>query len=323
MDEEEALGSILNDAWQRDIIYMSNQDMGVSPMADWWNNGEDVVAELGRLMKIRRAALDRMGEHTVKTGAPLATIEEALVPIYLYHRWAVQSASSVLGGQDYIYSLRGDGREPFQRMSAEKQLEALEALAATLEPSELAIPKAVIDKLPPRPSEYGSHRELFPRTTGSAFDVITPAAVAADITVGFVLEPDRAARLVGQHAVDPSLPSLEAVIDRLVEATFEGSAGNAYEEEILRASQRVVVDRLMWLSARAALAQVRATASHRLEQLHDRLDSGAPGDEATVAHRRTARQRHRTVHGPARPRSSARSMFPGPLRARPSVATPA
>jgi len=284
VDEAEALGSILNEAWKQDLRLMSNQDMEVSPKADWWNNGEDVVAELNRLMKVRRAALDRMGEKTIKKDAPMATIEEALVPIYLYHRWAVQAASSVLGGQDYIYSLRGDRREPFTRPTAERQHTALEALTATLEPSELAVPKAVIDKLPPRPMGFGAHRELFPRTTGSAFDVLAPAAIASDITIGFVLEPDRAARVVGQHAIDPTLPGLEDVIDRLTEATFDGMATNPYEEEILRTSQRVLTNRLMWLAGRAPLAQVRAIALLRLETLQKRLKDASAQDEAERAH---------------------------------------
>jgi len=284
VDEEEALGSILNDAWKRDIIFMSNQDMAVSPKSDWWNNGADVVDELTRLMKVRRSALDRMGEKTIKKDTPMAMIEEALVPIYLYHRWAVQAASSVLGGQDYIYAIRGDGRVPFTRPSAARQRAALEALAATLKPSELAVPKAVIDLLPPRPAGFGSHRELFPRSTGSSFDVLAPPAIASDITIGFVLEPDRAARIVGQHAIDPTLPGLEEVIDRMTEATFGGKATNAYEEEILRASQRVLADRLMWLAGRAPLAQVRAIAFLRLQKLHEKLEDSSDAKEATHAH---------------------------------------
>jgi hypothetical protein len=293
VDENEALGSILNEAWQQDIRFMSNQDMSVSPMSDWWNNGNDVVEELERLMRVRRAALDRMGENTIKLGMPMASIEEALVPIYLYHRWAVQSAASVIGGQDYIYSLRGDGRVPFQRPSADRQRAALDALTATLRPSELAIPRAVIDRLPPRPAGFGMHRELFPRTTGSAFDVLTPAAIASDITIGFVLEPARAARVVEQHAIDPNLPGLEEIIDRLTKATFEATAASPYEEEILRASQRVLMDRLMWLAGRAPLAQVRAIALLRLEELREELKDDTKAnanededeDEATRAHR--------------------------------------
>ena len=63
-------------------------------------------------MKVRRAALDRFDETVIKTEQPMATMEEALVPIYMYHRYAVEAAASALGGLDYIYAMRGDGRTP-------------------------------------------------------------------------------------------------------------------------------------------------------------------------------------------------------------------
>ena len=77
----------------------------------------------------------------------------------------------------------------------------------------------MLDSIPPRPPGWGLHRELFPRTTGEAFDPLGPATVAADVTIGFVLQPDRAARMVAQHAVDPTLPGLDEVIDRFTKAT--------------------------------------------------------------------------------------------------------
>ena len=67
------------------------------------------------------------------------------------------------------------------------------------------------------------HRELFARYTGDAFDPISPASIAADVTIGFLLQPDRAARMVAQHALDPSLPGLSDVIDALRKATFEAA----------------------------------------------------------------------------------------------------
>src|SRR5262249_57028125 len=146
------------------------------------------------------AALSRLGEHTIRNGAPMATIEEPLVPIYMYHRYAVESAASMVAGQDYIYGIRGDGRQPVKWETAVNQRKALDALAATLEPSELTVPKQVLDAIPPRPPGFGMHRELFPRTTGDGFDPITPATVAADVTIGFTLQLDRAARMVAQHA---------------------------------------------------------------------------------------------------------------------------
>src|SRR6185437_9563937 len=120
-----------------------------------------------------------------------------------------------------------------------------EALSNTLKPSELTVPKAILDMIPPRPPGFGRHRELFPRTTGDGFDPISPAMVASDVTIGFVLQLDRAARMVAQHAVNPSLPGLEEVIDRLTKATFDAPAANSYESEVRRAEERVLVDRVM------------------------------------------------------------------------------
>ncbi len=113
------------------------------------------------------------------------------------------------------------------------------------------MPKQVLDAIPPRPPGFGRHRELFPRTTGDGFDPLSPAMVASDVTIGFVLQLDRAARMVAQHAVDPTLPGLEEVIDRLTKAVFDSQVANAYEAEIRRAEERVLVDRVMWLATAA------------------------------------------------------------------------
>ena len=117
-DETAALTKILDDAWGQDLRYMTNQDTDVHPKVDQWSNGVDQADELYRLMKVRRAALDRIGEQTIRPGAPMATIEEPLVPIYMYHRYAVEGTASMIAGQDYIYGMRGDGRTPVKGESA-------------------------------------------------------------------------------------------------------------------------------------------------------------------------------------------------------------
>src|SRR5262249_25108218 len=152
--------------------------------------------ELYRMMKVRRAALNRIGEHTIRAGQPLATIEEPLVPIFMYHRYAVEAAASIVAGQDYIYGMRGGRRRPGKGVPVDDQRKALDALAVTLRPSELTVPKSILDLIPPRPPGWGMHRELFPRTTGDTFDPLAPATVASDVTIGFVLQLDRAARMI-------------------------------------------------------------------------------------------------------------------------------
>jgi hypothetical protein len=282
-DEPAALAKILDDAWAQDLRYMTNQDTEAHPRVDQWSNGVNQADELNRIMKIRRAALNRLGERTIRNGAPMATIEEPLVPIFMYHRYTVEAAASMVGGIDYIYGMRGDGRTPVKWETAANQRQALDALAGTLKPAELAVPKQVLDAIPPRPPGFGRHRELFPRTTGDGFDPISPAAVAADVTIGFTLQLDRAARMVAQHALDPKLPGLEEAIDRLTKATFDAPVGSPYEAEIRRAEERVLVDRTMWLASGAPNGQVRAIASWKLGKLAARLKAEATQSEAEQA----------------------------------------
>jgi hypothetical protein len=285
-DEARALQAILDEAWKEDLRFMTNQDMAVHPRVDWWSNGTDPAVELTRMMEVRRAALSRFGEQAIRAGTPMAQIEEALVPLYLHHRYQVEAAASVLGGQHYVYALRGDGREPVRPASVAEQQAALDALLATLRLSDLRVPETLLRLIPPRPPGWEPTRELFPRATGPAFDPIAPAAVAARHTVSFLLDPQRAARLVAQHAVDPSLPGLERVLEALAAAVFEARPAGTYEAEIARAVQRVVAEQMMELAATARHAQVRALASLRLQLLASKLESPLAGgtDEATTAH---------------------------------------
>jgi hypothetical protein len=281
-NEATELRKILDDAWTADLRYFSNQDTDIHPRVEQWSNGTNQADELVRMLKIRRAALNRIGEQTIRTGAPMATIEEPLVPIYMHHRYAVEGTASMIAGQEYVYALRGDGRTPTKWESLVNQNKALDALSAALKPSELTIPKKILDLIPPRPPGFGMHRELFTRTTGEAFDPIAPARVASDLVIGFVLQPDRASRMVAQNAVDTTLPGLGDVIDRLTKATFDAVTATPYEAAVRRASSRVLVDRLTWLASVAPDAQVRAVASRKLQRLAAR--TAAVANEAEVAH---------------------------------------
>ena len=72
--------------------------------------------------------------------------------------------------------------------------------------------------------------------------------VAADHTVSRVLEPSRAARLVQQHALDPSLPGLAEVLTALVDAVRPEPDETLYRTELRLATYRVLVDRIMALA---------------------------------------------------------------------------
>lgn len=289
-NEAAALDRILEDARNDGITFITDQDArpagSAHPLAHLWDNGANAATELDRMMDVRRVALNNFSEAAIRNGRPLATLEEALVPLYLSHRYQVEAASKVLGGLYYTYALRGDGQQPLRPVPESEQKRAMEALLRTLDPSELTLPDKVLELIPPRPAGYGLNRELFRRYTGLVFDAISPAVVAADNTVAMILQPERAARLVQQEARDQALPGLGEVIRDLVDATFEADTDNGYEAEVSRAVQRVVVDRLMGLAARAPMPQVRAVASLALDELAERAEqrTASDGGDADRAH---------------------------------------
>jgi hypothetical protein len=270
-DEDAALDAIIQAGLSDGISFISDQDArpagSAHPKVHLWDNGATAAGELNRMMDVRRVALDHFGETAIKTGEPMATMEDALVPLFLHHRYQAEATTKVVGGQYYTYAMRGDGQEPLRSVPAAEQHEALDALMRTLHPSELTIPRNVLDNLPPRPFRYGPHQELFRRHTGLVFDAVAPATAAADATLGFLFQPERAARMVQQAALDPSLPGLDEVIARVSDETFSLEPADAYEAEINRAVERVLVEKLMSLAATSPVSQVRAIAHYSLSEL--------------------------------------------------------
>jgi hypothetical protein len=286
-DEALALDAIIADARSEGITFITDQDArpagSAHPQVHLWDNGSDAAAELDRMMAVRRVALDRFGEEAIRSGMPMATMEEALVPLYLHHRYQVEAAIKVVGGLEYTYALRGDGQRPLQPVSPEAQSRALASVIATLDPEALAIPESVLSSLPPRPAGFGPHRELFPRYTGLVFDAITPSVVASSTVLGFLLHPERAARLVQQHARDEEQLGLTQVFHELFQL-FESEPESGYHAEINRATQGVIVAAVMGLATGAEMPQVRAEANLALsglsEALTGRLEQTSGADRA-------------------------------------------
>ena len=283
-DEAAELDRILDEAWEEDIRFFSNQDVSGHARADQWSNGTDAGAELDRMLDVRRAALDRFGERVIRSGRPMAQMEEVLVPLYLHHRYQVTAAASVLGGMHYTYATRGDGLDPVRAAPAAEQQRALDALVRALQPAELTIPESVLADLPPRPSGYGRTRELFPRYTGPMFDAVSPAVVAAAHVVGNVLNGSRAARLLEQNLFDPSLPGLGHVIEALTAVAAPHAGDSRYEAEVRRAVGRVVADGLMGLAGGASMPQVRAVAARHLAEMRSMAEGLGRGDGSAAAH---------------------------------------
>ena len=267
----------------RGLAYLTDADArptgAASPTAALWDNGADAVQALRDEMAVRRVALDGFSESVIREGRPLATLEEALVPLYLRHRYQVDATAHLVGGVAYGYTERGDGAAPPRPVSGERQLDALDALLATVDPSELALPEAVASMIPPRPPGYGQNRELFDGRTGLTFDPVAPAETAAALTFSYLLAPDRAARLVTQSAFDPSLPSFGDVIGRATQRIASSRPTTAYEQQVKGAVVTEWVHALIGLAADDdAAPAVRSQTEAFLATFRDALAGGGDGD---------------------------------------------
>jgi len=271
-NESEALDQILSAAFSRGLMYLTDQDArpasASSSVAHLWDNGRNVVDELGNVMKVRGAALRRFGENNIREGAPMATIEDVLVPIYMYHRYQVEAAAKVIGGQDYTFSLKGKGDRNPQIVAPEEQRRALVAVLETIKPEALILPESLLKLIPPRPVGYGRTREDFRIRTQPSFDALAPAEALADHVSNFLLNSERAARLVQFHARDTRNPGLVEVIDKILASTWKAPVATGYAGEIQHTVDMVILGDLMALaSAERAPNQVRAIAELKLEQL--------------------------------------------------------
>jgi hypothetical protein len=273
------------------IPYITDRDAratgGANPIAHLWDAGPNAVDELNRIMKVRAKALENFSEQRIRFGAPMSTLEEVLVPVYLFHRYQLEAASKVVGGLNYSYALRGDGQTVAEIVPAEEQRRALEALMTTLDPAALTVPEHILKLLPPHPPDYDATREDFHGRTTITFDSMAPVEAAADMTASLLLNPERATRLVEYHARNPKNPGLDEVIERLLNATWKAAPiADPRLAETARAIDNVVLYRLMTLAANndQALDQVKAIAFLKLDDLRKYLATKVTTDSEQRAH---------------------------------------
>jgi len=242
--------------------FMASRDgaaNGPHPYTSVWDNGEDPVEWLRHEMEVRRIGLENFSERAIHVGDPLAALEEVLVPLYLHHRYQVESAAKSIGGANYVYAVRGDGRDPIEIVPPERQLDALDAVLETVTTEALAIPERIIRMIPPR--AYGmASGEIFQHRTGHTFDPLGAAATAANVSLRLIFMPERMARLVEYHARDERYPSLDAVVKRVLDATWLAeSPPSSYQAAVQREVQRVALDIMMAQASSARnTPQVRA-----------------------------------------------------------------
>lgn len=290
-DEQEALDAILNQAAEQGLRYISDQDArargGAHTRAHLWDNGASASEELERVLKVRDRAIATFSVDNVQSGTAYSVLEDVFVPLYFFHRYQTEAAVKAVGGMEYSYAVKRDGSTPWQLAPRNVQDAALDAVLATLSPEVLSIPKRVLELFPPRAIGYGATRESFKGRTGVSFDALGAAETAADMTLGLLLHPERASRLIQQQALDADQLSLAGVLESLREKTFGYRSSDPYQQAIGEVVRFRTLHHIMLLAKRAEVhPQVQAIAQATLDTIREEALKG----KGTPLHREVVRR---------------------------------
>jgi hypothetical protein len=247
VNEPTALNGMMNDAIKRGLQFISDRDArapgGLHPDAHLWDNGTNVTDELKEVMKVRSKAMQQFGEKNIVPGMPMAMLEDALVPVYFYHRYQIEAVTKLVGGMYYSYTVRGDGQVITKMLSKEQQSKALNAVIDCIDPNVLMIPDKIAALIPPRPSGYNFSRELFRKRTGLSFDQLSPAETAADLPFSFLFNSERLSRMV-QFETKGGL-GLQEMIQTLIDKTWKAARRKGMEGIIQQQTEQVLLTYLL------------------------------------------------------------------------------
>ena len=276
-NEAEELAAIVRESLDTGLIFIdhnNNNFRGAGHQyAGVWDNGDNLVDHLKHEIEVRRIGLENFSQNVIDRGTPISELEWVLLPLYMHHRFQLNSAAQSIGGADYRYAVRGDGQLPFTIVEADEQRDALETVLSTLTPEFLAIDPEILQMLPPPAHRYDTG-EAFPGRTQLLFDPLGAAEGAASLTLEILLHPARMARLVAYGSLG-DYPNLEEVIDRLLEVTWGAPVqGSDYLKQVMHVAQRVTINEMMTQATSDQNSeQVRAVLTQALARLASSLES--------------------------------------------------
>jgi len=312
-DEAQQLAKLVKQTQAKGLLYVSDPDArpasGAHNTGHLWDNGSNAAQELTRVMKVRAKALDNFGLNSIAPNTPLSELEQALVPIYNFHRFQVEATAKLIAGVDYSYEVKSayevsdankaeetdtevvngtandveEDQQRIQAVSGAMQQQALTALLSTLDANFLTLSEDIISLIPPKAYGYSRTRESFASQTGITFDAISAAQASAKHTLALLLNSERLARLQqqamryqhknnrGKQVND--IFSVQEVITQLLNKTIKQSPERGLALLVQQRVNQQVVEQLLALwHQKNLVTEVRSEIYISLEQLTEWLD---------------------------------------------------
>lgn len=286
-NEKPRLGRVLDEAFSQGLRYISDADArpagSAHAYAHLWDNGNDPIAELENVLQIRKSAMSKFSVDNIQEGRPYSVLEDVFVPLYFFHRYQTEAVSKMIGGLDYSYAVNSPGQENekdiVKMIDGKTERQAVDAVLKTLSVENLAVPKRLLGLFPPRAMGYNRTRESFKSKAGVAFDPFGATETAADMTLGFLFHPQRAARLVQHNSLDNSRLGLGELIETVIENTLKKEPTDDYHNALQQVINSQVLNHLFALSAnRSNYIQTTAIVNEALGDIKTWLKQ--QGDKA-------------------------------------------
>jgi len=138
----------------------------------------------------------------------------------------------------------------------------------------LMLSEDILKLLPPKAYGYNRSRESFKARTGVAFDMLGATETAASMSLGLLLNAQRANRMVELKARYDHLPGLIEMLRNLSDATWFEKSLTGVEGEVQRTIRMLVLQHMMRLGASPyAMPQVKAIVNSELIRVKGVIDS--------------------------------------------------
>ena len=247
-NEEIKLNQIIDEAVNKGLYFLSDSDSrpvgSANPFSHLWDNGEFPYKELNKLLEVRDLALKNIDLENLIDGEPYDRIEDILVPIYMLHRYQIESTAKAIGGVDYLYFVKNLNNDKVKFVNSKLQKESLESLLNVLNPKNLVLPDNLIEILSPRSFRNPRTRENFESNTGVTFDYINASSSVINHTLTFLINPERINRIYQQNMFGENILKLEDYLTIISNSIFSNKKMSLYEASINNNTSSLFLDHL-------------------------------------------------------------------------------
>ncbi len=247
-NEEIKLNQIIEEAVNKGLYFLSDSDSrpvgSANPFSHLWDNGEFPYKELNKLLEVRDLALKNIDLENLIDGEPYDRIEDILVPIYMLHRYQIESTAKAIGGVDYLYFVKNLNNDKVKFVNSKLQKESLESLLNVLNPKNLVLPDNLIEILSPRSFRNPRTRENFESNTGVTFDYINASSSVINHTLTFLINPERINRIYQQNMFGENILKLEDYLSIISNSIFSNKKMSLYESSINNNTSSLFLDHL-------------------------------------------------------------------------------